>query len=181
VPSPRPASGSRRRLLSGLVAVGTIGTVGPLVGCVRPAAPAPAISRDTAPPWDAPRDAVSYIEAARLRAEPLGTGGNVQTVQLTVTVAGSPVAVPAFVGVDRVRDLQAPAHTHDPGGLVWLEGSGRADVTLGQLFVLWGVRFGPDCLGAACGSVRVLADGEPVTDPVALSLRGVRSAVVVTA
>ena len=73
-----------------------------------------------------------------------------------------------------VGAVQAPVHTHEVGGEVWLEGAGNHDATLGQFFVLWGVRFDDDCLGAACGGVTVLADGEPVVDPAALILRGNR-------
>ncbi len=59
--------------------------VGVLVGCIAPSRPAPAVIRVTAPPWDAPRDAVSYVGAAGLATEPLGTTGNAHAVQLGVT------------------------------------------------------------------------------------------------
>lgn len=150
-----------------------------LSGCVRPAAPAAAVIRQTAPPWDAPRDAISYLDAAGLDAEPLGSSGGARTFRLSVTYAGDEVAVPAFLGLDRVRALQAAAHTHEIGGLVWLESSRSADVTLGQLFTLWGVRFGEGCLGGRSGGVQVTVDGAAVEDPVSVSLRSVREAVVV--
>ena len=86
--------------------------------------------------------------------------------------------VPAYIGADRLRAVQAPVHTHEPGGEVWLEGDGTGTVTLGDFFVLWGVRFDGDCLGASCGGVRVTADGEPVADPVGLVLRGATSITV---
>lgn len=92
--------------------------------------------------------------------------------RVEVTVDGAPVEVPAHIGVDRLRAVQAPVHTHEAGGEVWLEGEGNRDTTLGQFFTLWGVRFDEDCLGAACGGVTVLADGERVDDPAALILRG---------
>jgi hypothetical protein len=103
-------------------------------------------------------------------------------VRLQVSVDGRPVEVPAYLGVDRARSVQAAAHTHDASGTVWLEGKGADRVTLGQLFRLWGVRFDRGCLGAVCGSVTVStspADSEAGTDPGALRLARVRSIVVV--
>ena len=63
-----------------------------------------------------------------------------------------------YIGMDRPRALQGPAHTHDDSGTVWLEGRGADTVTLGQFFTLWGVRFHPRCLGATCGVVTVTAE-----------------------
>ena len=143
-----------------------------LVGCVGRPDPAPAESRTSQPPWDAPRDAISYIEAAGVAQLSLGDDADPWILDIDVIVAGQPVEVPAYIGIDRLRAVQAPVHTHEPGGEVWLEGEGNRDTTLGQFFALWGVRFDDDCLGAACGGVTVLADGERVDDPAALILRG---------
>ena len=146
-----------------------------LTACVARPDPAPAVLRETAPPWDAPRDAVSYIRAAGLPEQPLGTDTDPWVLDLTVTVDGEAVDLPAFIGADRLRAVQAPVHTHDPGGEVWLEGDGNRDITLGEFFTLWGVRFDGECLGAACGGVTVTADGRGVEDPVDLVLRGLTS------
>jgi hypothetical protein len=108
-----------------------------LTGCVSQAAPAPAAQRSTPPPWDAPRDAVSYIAAAGLEAQPLGSNENSHVVNLRITVDGAAVEVPPYVGIDRVRALQAPVHTHDSTGQVWLEGREIDGVTLGQFFTVW--------------------------------------------
>ena len=133
-----------------------------LGGCVHAAAPAPAVIRDSPPPWDAPRDAVSYIEAAALVPQPLDSTENRHVTQVTITVDGAPVQIPAYVGVDRVRAVQAAVHTHDTSGAVWLEGRDTGTITLGQFFTVWGVRFDDRCLGAACGGVRVQVDGTSV-------------------
>jgi hypothetical protein len=151
-----------------------------LAACV-PAArqPAPAVIRTTPPPWDAPRDAVSNIAAAGLIAEPLGSaGGNRHVVAMSIDVDGWSVAIPANVGIDRLRAQQAAVHTHDTTNQVWLEGQGTEAVTLGQFFTVWGVRFDGRCLGAACGEVVVTADGEGVTDPTALTLAGVSKVII---
>ena len=56
---------------------------------------------------------------------------------------------------------------------MWLEGARAREVTLGQFFTLWGVRFDGRCLGAACGTLTVTADGEAVGTPVNLVLHSV--------
>jgi hypothetical protein len=136
-----------------------------LTACVRQAAPAPAVQRSTPPPWDAPRDAVSYIEAAGLEPQPLSTSENSRIVNLRITFDGAPVQVPAYVGIDRVRAVQAAVHTHDTSGQVWLEGRETGAVTLGQFFMLWGVRFDDHCLGSACGALSVKVDGVASSAP----------------
>lgn len=152
-----------------------------LAGCASPVTPAPALIRDTPPPWPAPRDGVAYLEQAGLPQSRLDDRSNQRTFQLQVVVDGLGVEVPAYLGMDRPRAVQGPAHTHDTSGLVWLEGRGADQVTLGQLFTSWGVRFDGRCLGAACGMIAVTSDGRPVADPVALRLADVASTVVVDA
>ena len=137
--------------------------------------PEPAVMRTTPPPWDAPRDAVANIEEANLVAEPLDTTTNQRITSLEVVVDGDPVEVPANIGIDRIRALQAAAHTHNASGEVWLEGTEAPTVTLGQFFTLWGVRFDDDCLGSFCGTIEVTADGSPVTDPAGLVLAETRA------
>jgi hypothetical protein len=143
-----------------------------LTACVSRPAPEPAVMRETAPPWDAPRDAVSYIDAAGLERRPLGEDTDPWVLALTVEVGGEEVAVPPKIGIDRLRAVQAVIHTHDEGGDVWLEGEGNGEATLGQFFTLWGVQFDGECLASRCEALTVLADGEPVVDPVSLVLRG---------
>ena len=144
-----------------------------LVGCVGKPDAAPAALRESAPPWDAPRDAISYIRAAQLPELGLGDDSDPWILRLEVEVGGAPVEVPAFIGIDRLRAVQAPVHTHEDNGDVWLEGDGNRDMTLGHLFQLWGVRFDDECLGDRC-AVTVTADGEPVASPSSLTLRGLK-------
>ena len=149
-------------------------------GCVRQAEPEPAVIRSTPPPWDVPRDTISYITAAGLEAEPLESRGNSHVLTLSIDVDGFAVAIPPYIGIDRLRSERAVVHTHDTTGQVWLEGLSIDQVTLGQFFTVWGVRFDDGCLGAACDRVRVTADGQPVPDGAALKLAGV-NAVEITA
>jgi hypothetical protein len=134
-----------------------------VAGCgAGPAKPASAEFRTGPPPWDAPRDAVSYVDAAGLERLPLGYRGPAPyTIRLTVTVDGAKVVVPANVGIDRLRAEQASLHTHTGDGTVYVEPKSRDDrPTLKQFFMLWGVRYDARCLGDACGGVQVLVDGE---------------------
>ncbi len=131
-----------------------------LASCVRQATPTPAAQRSTPPPWSAPRDAITYITAAGLQPQPLGSNGNSSVVNLKITLDGVPVEVPAYVGIDRLRAVQASMHTHDASGQIWLEGPETDAVTLGQFFTIWGVRFDDRCLGSACRGLRVIVDGE---------------------
>lgn len=116
------------------------------------------------PPWDAPRDAVSYIEATGLEVLASGYLATSQTVaQLLVTIDGQEVEVPAYVGIDRVRNVEAPLHTHQDDGTIWVEHPREApETTVGEFFDLWGVRFDERCVGAACTGLTVRVDGKPI-------------------
>ena len=162
------------RLRRGLGAVLLVVAALLMGGCVQPAPPAPAVIRDGAPPWDAPRDAISYIRAAGLPELPLDDRSDQWIVTLTISIDGHPVVIPAHVGVDRPRALQAPVHTHDTSGQVWLEGTGNREIALADFFAVWGVKFTEDCLGGACGAVAVTADAQVVGDPASLVLWGTK-------
>jgi hypothetical protein len=158
--------GAARRLGIGISALLLV------AGCVQQAPAAPAVLRDSPPPWPAPRDGISYFELAGVPASRLDDRTDQQVVTLTLSIDGATVPLVPAIGVDRPRALQAPAHTHDDSGTVWLEGAGARQVTLGQFFVLWGVRFDDRCLGAACHDLEVTSGGRPVADPVSLPLWG---------
>lgn len=142
-----------------------------LVGCVDRPDPAPATLSTEAPPWTAPRDAISHIRAAGLPELPLDSETDPFILTIEVSMDDEQVPLAPFIGIDRLRAVQAPVHTHESSGDVWLEGDGNRDVTLGQFFTLWGVRFDDQCLGSACKGLEVTADGRDVADPVSLVLR----------
>jgi hypothetical protein len=149
----------RRQIAASIVGL-IVGLILCATGCVRPAPPGPAEIRETPPPWPAPADAVSYIRAAGVEPEPYTSYDNPRRVQLRVFVDGTEVTVPAWVGIDRPRALQGPAHTHDDSGTISLEGRGSEEFTLGQFFTEWGVRLSDSCLGATCGKIKLLVDGQ---------------------
>jgi hypothetical protein len=153
--------GRRAAALAVAVAVSLLAVVS---GCqVGAAPPAPAEVRTGPPPWDAPRDAVSYIEKAGFERLPLDFRAPAPySVKLSVTVDNAPVQVPSGIGVDRIRAEQAPVHTHSSDGVIYVEARTRAESpTLKQFFDLWGVRYDAKCLGDACGGVTVRVNGEP--------------------
>jgi len=134
-----------------------------LTGCqAGPAPPGPAEPRTGPPPWNAPRDAVSYVDAAGMERLPLDFSGPAPyTVNLVVTIDGEAVVVPADIGIDRIRAEQAALHTHADDGVVNVEARTRTErPTLEQFFTLWGVRYDEKCLGDACGGITVLVNGE---------------------
>ncbi|MGY4768416.1 hypothetical protein ACXC9Q_16000 [Kribbella sp. CWNU-51] len=130
---------------------------------VGPAPPGPAELRTGPPPWDAPRDAVSYIDKAGFERLPLDfSGPSPYTLTIAVTVDGTAVQVPAGVGIDRLRAEQAAVHTHTTDGLVYVEAKTTAEhPTLAQFFTLWGVKYDANCLADACKSLTVAVDGKP--------------------
>jgi hypothetical protein len=140
-----------------------------LAACA-PAAPTPAAAeqRTTPPPWNAPRDAISNIKAAGLEVMDSGYRPTANLVaDLKVTVDGENVEVPAFIGIDRIRNVEAPLHTHENDGTIWVEHPTKLPTTtLGQFFDLWGVRFDADCLGAACDTITVRVDGKELSSGV---------------
>ena len=143
-----------------------------LAGCVSRPDPEPAVLSTQPPPWTAPRDAISNIAAAGLPELPLDSDADPFILDIVVTIDDEPVPLVAFIGIDRLRAVQAPVHTHDASGEVWLEGEGNQDVTLGEFFTLWGVRFDEGCLAGACTDLVVTADGEEIQDAASLVLRG---------
>jgi hypothetical protein len=169
----RPVPGGQRSAYAARAAVLVVLLV--LTSCVRPATPTPAAQRSTPPPWSAPRDAITYIAAAGLEPQPLSSNESAGVVNLKITLDGAPVEVPAYVGIDRLRAVQAPMHTHDTSGQIWLEGREIGTVTLGQFFTVWGVRFDDRCLGSACENLRVIVDGEVNSTPTGVRLADSRS------
>ena len=75
-------------------------------GCqVGPAPPGPAELRTGPPPWDAPRDAVSYIDKAGFERLPLDfSGPSPYTVTIAVTVDGKPVQAQTEFSFRRIKE-----------------------------------------------------------------------------
>ena len=156
--------GAGRWRRAGVTAAALLLTSSVIGGCqVGPAPPAAAELRTGAPPWDAPRDAVSYIDKAGFEGLPLDfSGPSPYSVTIAVTVDGKQVQIAAGIGIDRLRAEQAAVHTHTTDGVVWVEARTASEKpTLAQFFTLWGVRYDANCLADACKSLTVTTDGKP--------------------
>jgi hypothetical protein len=109
--------------------------------------------RTTNPPWDAPTDASAAVAAAGLPM--LGEEGNALHIHahLDIFVNGSPVPVPADIGVDHARGRISPLHSHDTTGVVHVESPDKdATFTLGQFFTQWQVSLAADHIGGLVAS-----------------------------
>lgn len=125
----------------------------------------------TPPPWPAPTDDVAArVEAAGLDLGPMGTAEHYHP-RLEITVAGTPVPVPANIGVDPSTGAMSALHTHETDGTIHIEADTVGEVfTLGQLFTQWGVPLTTTQIGGvradAGESVTLTSNGDPVTgDP----------------
>lgn len=147
--------------------------------------PAQPVSLTTAkPPWGPPlltqpQQTADYVAAAGLPC--LGT----EMLQVhyhahvDINVDGRAVTVPQYLGFvaegNQVAGL-APLHTHDNTGIIHIENSVPATFYLGQVFIEWGVKFTPTCLGPYCSGhgkqLAVFLDGKPYKgDPTKLVLK----------
>jgi hypothetical protein len=114
-----------------------------LAGCS-----ATADGRTTAPPWSAPSDVAARVEAAGLSLLS-AEGSALHTHQhLSLTVDGSPVTVPAELGIDLVARRISAVHTHDTSGIVHVESPTVSTFRLGQLFAEWNVRLDKGAVGS---------------------------------
>jgi hypothetical protein len=102
--------------------------------------------------------------------------------ELRVFADGTPVTVPANVGIDAFSNTLASLHTHDTAGIVHIEAARRHPFELGQFFDVWGVKFTDAQVGgykdAGARRVRVYGNGRPVADPVHYVMRAHDSIIV---
>lgn len=107
-----------------------------------------AIGRTTNPPWPAPADASAAVAAAGLPM--LGAEGNEVHIHthLDIVANGTPMSVPADIGVDEAHGKISPLHSHDTTGVIHVESPTKpATFTLGQFFAEWDVSLGADHIG----------------------------------
>ena len=120
--------------------------------------PTRAVTLTTAqPPWAPPLLTQPAQTGAYVTAAGLPCSEEMLQVHyhahLDINVNGKAVVVPQYLGFvasgDHVAGL-APLHTHDNTGIVHIENSVPATFILEQLFIEWGVKFTPTCLGPYC-------------------------------
>jgi hypothetical protein len=128
------------------------------------------------PPWNAPADASTAVAAAGLPM--LGEEGSALHIHahLDIIVNGTPVQVPADIGVDDARQKISPLHSHDTTGVIHIESPNKTDTfTLGQFFTEWQVSLAADHIGGLTADanhhLKVYVNGTPRTgDPAGIVL-----------
>lgn len=148
-------------------------------------------------PWPAPLDPLDRAVSAGLEPETREFLNYHVHAHLDVFVNGSPVEVPAGIGITITdpavhtteSDLGpmyggidppcaqpciSPLHTHDSTGILHTESAVDQPNTLGQFFTEWGVALTADCVGGYCSpdaSIEVFVDGETFSgDPAGIEL-----------
>ena len=122
------------------------------------------------PPWPAEyRDIKRRL--ASLELPSIGNEKFHQHQLLHIYQDGILVPVAANIGVDERHHVETALHTHDASGVIHMEAAKPFRATLGDLFRVWGVSFGPDHIGGlkADGDkpLKVLVNGKQVEDPAA--------------
>ena len=183
-------------------------------GTPAPSAPAASAIASAASPtgpvraadWPAPADPMARAVQAGLKPGPKEFGVNHVHAHLDVFVDGTPVTVPAGIGINiadpavRTFDLPdgskeyggielcndpciSPLHTHNNSGVLHTESATATPNTLGEFFVEWGVPLDPSCVSTYCSpttKIAIYVDGDLSTgDPRAIELTDLREIAVV--
>ncbi|TML36973.1 MAG: hypothetical protein E6G27_18245 [Actinobacteria bacterium] len=118
--------------------------------------------------------------------------GKATVVPAGIGIGGDPNArvgtqngqvVAGLVGGQCSHPCISPLHTHDESGVLHVENDKERQITLGQLFTEWGVRFSSDCVGGYCApdkAHKVFVGGQEVTgDPSSIVLKNLTEIAVV--
>ena len=168
------------------------------------AAPTPAKG---AAPWPAPADPMKLTEKAGLTPETHEFLLYHVHAHLDVFVNGTPVTVPAGIGINihdsGVHNAKAkdgstvygfidppcaqpcisPLHTHDISGILHTEAKKNQSNNLGEFFTEWNVRLDAKCVGGYCkpaASISIYVDGDAYTgNPRQIGLENLREIAIV--
>jgi hypothetical protein len=148
-------------------------------------------------PWPAPPDPLDLAVAAGLKPEAHEFLAYHVHAHLDVFLNGSPVEVPAGIGINiddpAVHTVQtdagptyggidppcagpciSPLHTHAPDGVLHTESAADHPNTLGEFFTEWDVALTAQCVGGYCSpdaSAQVFVNGKPFSgDPASIEL-----------
>jgi hypothetical protein len=168
------------------------------------AAPTPA--KDAAP-WPAPADPMKLTEKAGLTPETHEFLLYHVHAHLDVFVNGTPVTVPAGIGINihdpgvhsaKAKDGStvygfidppcaqpciSPLHTHDISGILHTEAKKNQSNNLGEFFTEWNVRLDAKCVGGYCkpaAPISIYVDGDAYTgNPRQIGLEDLREIAIV--
>lgn len=178
--SPGAHRGARARLLAPAVAAAAIALLLAASGCgsSAPAAPAgltisgPGLQTGQ-PPW-APEYAHLPERLHTLGLPPVGGEKFHIHAALHIYKEGILQPVPAEIGLEPAKHIETSLHTHDPTGIIHMEASHRFNFTLGDFFMVWGVKLGPAQVGGLEGlggdKLHFYLNGRPLQNPAALVL-----------
>ncbi|MGZ4315993.1 MAG: hypothetical protein ACXVRS_09170 [Gaiellaceae bacterium] len=169
-----------------------------------PAAPTPAKG---AAPWPAPADPMKLTEKAGLTPETHEFLLYHVHAHLDVFVNGTPVTVPAGIGINihdpgvhsaKAKDGStvygfidppcaqpciSPLHTHDISGILHTEAKKNQSNNLGEFFTEWNVRLDAKCVGGYCkpaAPISIYVDGDTYTgNPRQIGLEDLREIAIV--
>lgn len=180
----RERRGKVLRIAAGVVVVAGVGggiTAAVLTRTSGPTGPLPAAAINAAgtagtgqPPWPRPADTIQRADAAGLQVgNSEGTAVHFH-VHLDIIVNGTPVSVPADLGIGTTS--LAELHTHDATGVLHIEAPANGRFVLGQLFDEWNVRLDDTHLGGltdgTTGSLAAYVNGQRITsNPAAIELK----------
>lgn len=165
---------ARQRLLA---ATATIAAAALLAGCGddAPAVPKGTVVtgpgvRAVAPPF--PAEFKNLARRIRLLGlPPVGAEKFHKHAQMRVFVDGLLVPVPAGIGLDNKRKVFSSLHTHESTGVLHQESDKPFTATIGDVFAIWGVTFGPGQIGSLRNGdgreLRVYVAGQRIADPAA--------------
>jgi hypothetical protein len=158
------------------------------------------------PVWPAPPDPMARTVQAGLKPQPKEFLTNHVHAHLDVFVDGTPVAVPAGIGIRiddpavQISDMPdgtkryggielcnepciSPLHTHGVDGILHTESTTTTPNTLGEFFTEWGVALDTSCVATFCSpaaKIAIYVDGELTTgDPRTIELKDQREIAVV--
>ena len=120
--------------------------------------------------WALPADPRPFASAADvgfLRQEMVAAGDVHYHAHLDIIDGTQKVTVPQFLGI-AIQGNNATGfaflHTHDTSGIIHIESPKNTKFTLGQVFIEWGVRLSPTCMGGLCAGngkvLKVFVDGK---------------------
>jgi hypothetical protein len=133
--------------------IAAMAAAGLLVGCGQSGPPEKGLLvtgrniRVTQPPWTPQYASLQQ----RIKTLGLPTGDSEKFhihAQVSIYNQGLLVPIPANVGIDERHKIETTIHTHDGSGIIHMEAPRPYKYTLGDLFAIWGVRFGAGTLGA---------------------------------
>jgi hypothetical protein len=170
------------------------------------AQPATSTAGSPAVVWPAPADPMDRAVQAGLKPQPKEFLTNHVHAHLDVFVDGTPVTVPAGIGINiddpavhrfdepngtiAYGGIQlcnepciSPLHTHDVTGILHTESSSPEPNTLGEFFIEWGVALDASCVATYCSPATTIAiyiDGQLTAgDPRAIKLTDHREIAIV--